>query len=60
MLKIRVGNLSEMLQIDCSPFQPYKAIGRRGFAMASPTEWNRQSVTEHNNRVSKPVKNLLV
>ena len=42
---------------------PKKAIGRRGFAMASPTEWNRlpQSIRSQNAiSVSKPPKGLLV
>ena len=53
--------LSSLIKTSCltganrpslSSVRPKKAIGRRGFAMASPTEWNRlpQSVQSQNTK----------
>ena len=48
---MKTSNLTHGNRLSLSSVRPKKAIGRRGFAMASPTEWNRLPDI----RVSKPV-----
>ena len=47
---IKPSSLTRGNRLSLSSVHPKKAIGRRGFAMASPTEWNRlpQSVRSQN------------
>ena len=47
---IKPSSLTRGNRLSLSSVRPKKAIGRRGFAMASPTEWNRlpQSVRSQN------------
>ena len=47
---IKTSSLTRGHRLSLSPVRPKKAISRRGFAMASPTEWNRlpQSVRSQN------------
>ena len=47
---IKPSSLTHRNRLFLSSVRPKKAIGRRGFAMAFPTEWNRlpQSVRSHN------------
>ena len=47
---IKPSSLTHGNQLSLSSVHPKKAIGRRGFAMASPTEWNKlpQSVQSQN------------
>ena len=47
---IKPSSLTRGNWLSLSSVRPKKAIGRRGFAMASPTEWNRlpQSVRSQN------------